>query len=95
VSSLHSVEKAGAKTLLEINWAYWGIENGAQYRRDATFGEDRCRMKSKMAAEALSVFNNLAIRLICRVGWGNTDQARRYYDANIGKALRLIPRTPI
>ncbi|MGE0130590.1 MAG: ISAs1 family transposase, partial [Blastocatellales bacterium] len=59
-----------------------------------TFGEDRCRMKSKTAAEALSVFNNLAIRLISHAGWANTAQARRLYDANIGKALRLILRAP-
>jgi len=86
----HSVEKADAKTLLEINRAHWGIENGSHYRRDVTFGEDGCRMKSKTAAQALAVFNNLAIRLICHAGWANTAQARRHYDANIGKALRLV-----
>lgn len=90
----HSVEKAGAKTLLEINRAHWGIENGSHYRRDVTFGEDRCRMKSKTGAQALAVFNNLAIRLICHAGWANTAQARRHYDANIGKALRLILGAP-
>jgi len=90
----HTVEKAGAKTLLEINRAHWGIENGSHYRRDVTFGEDRCRVKSKTAAEALAVFNNLAIRLICHAGWANTAQARRHYDANIGKALRLILGAP-
>lgn len=90
----HSVEKADAKTLLEINRAHWGIENGSHYRRDVTFGEDRCRMKSKIAAQALSVFNNLAIRLIRHAGWTNAAQARRHYDANIGKALRLIIGAP-
>lgn len=90
----HSDKKADAKTLLEINRAHWGIENGSHYRRDVTFAEDRCRMKSKVAAEALAVFNNLAIRLICHAGWENTAQARRHYDANIGKALRLIFRAP-
>lgn len=90
----HSVEQAAAKTLLEINRAHWGIENGSHYRRDVTFGEDGCRMKSRIAAEALSVFNNLAIRLICHAGWTNTAQARRHYDANIGKALRLVLGAP-
>jgi predicted transposase YbfD/YdcC len=90
----HSVDRADAKTLLEINRAHWGIENGSHYRRDVTFGEDRCRMKSKTAAQALSVFNNLAIGLICHAGWRNTAQARRHYDAKIGKALRLILGNP-
>ncbi len=88
--TLQLVEKAKAETLLEINQAHWGIEEGVHYRRDVTFGEDRCRMKSKMAAEALSVLNNLAIRLICQAGWAKAAQARRHYDANIGKAIRLI-----
>lgn len=90
----HSVEQADARTLLEINRAHWGIENGSHYRRDVTFGEDGCRMKSRIAAEALSVFNNLAIRLICHAGWANAAQARRHYDANVGKALRLVLGAP-
>jgi predicted transposase YbfD/YdcC len=90
----HSVEKADAKPLLEINHAHWGIENGSHCRRDVTFCEDRCRMKSKTDAEALSVFNNLAIRLICHASWANAARARRHYDANIGEALRLILGVP-
>jgi predicted transposase YbfD/YdcC len=90
----HSAEQASAERLLELNQAHWGIENGSHYRRDVTFGEDGCRMKSKNAAEALAVFNNLAIRLISHAGWTNTAQARRYYDADFGKALRLIFGAP-
>jgi predicted transposase YbfD/YdcC len=90
----HSVEKADAERLLELNRTHWGIENGLHYRRDVTFGEDRCRIKSRAAAEALAVFNNLAIGLIRHGGWTNAAQARRHYDAKIGEALRLILGSP-
>ena len=90
----HSRQRASAACLLQLNRAHWGIENGLHYRRDVTFGEDRCRIKSQTAAEALAVFNNVAIRLIAQAGWTNAAQARRYYDGNIGKALRLILSAP-
>ena len=90
----HSVDRAGAAKLLELNRAHWGIENGLHYRRDVTFAEDRCRMKSKTAAEALAVFNNLAIAMLLHDGRENVAKARRHYGANVGKALRLIFRKP-
>lgn len=90
----HRAEKADAAKLLELNRAHWGIENGSHYRRDVTFKEDHCRMKSYAAAEALAVFNNLAIALICHDGWENAAKARRHYGANIGKALRVILESP-
>jgi len=90
----HTVAKADAARLLHLNRSHWGIENGLHYRRDVTFGEDRCRMKSKTAAHALAVFNNLAIGLIAHAGWRNAAQARRHYDANFEKALRLILESP-
>lgn len=90
----HSKQRASAASLLQLNRSHWGIENGLHYRRDVTFGEDRCRISSKSAAQALAVFNNLAIRLIAQAGWTNAAQARRYYDGNIGEALRLILAAP-
>jgi len=90
----HSLKQASAASLLQLNRSHWGIEKGLHYRRDVTFGEDRCRLTSKTAAEALAVFNNLAIRLISQAGWINAAQARRHYDGNIGEALRLILGAP-
>lgn len=90
----HAKQRASAASLLHLNRSHWGIENELHYRRDVTFGEDRCRITSKRAAEALAVFNNLAIRLISQAGWRNAAQARRYYDGNIGEALQLILDAP-
>ncbi len=85
---------ADATRLLELTRAHWGIENGLHYRRDVTFKEDACRMKSHTAAEALAVFNNLALGMIRQAGWENVAEARRFYAAHIEQALRLILPAP-
>ena len=93
ITSLGPME-AGATRLLELARSHWGIENGLHYRRDVTFKEDACRMKSHRAAEASAVCNNLAVGLIRHAGWDNVAEARRYYDAYPGQALRLIVEPP-
>lgn len=76
--------------LLNLTRQHWSIENGLHYRRDVTFGEDSCRMKSWRAAECLAIFNNLTIGLLRWLGWDNLAQARRHYDAHWLKALQVI-----
>lgn len=93
ITSLVPME-ADAARLLELTRSHWAIENGLHHRRDVTFKEDACRMKSHRAAEALAVFNNLALGVIRRAGWDNVAEARRYYDAYPAQALRLILRAP-
>jgi len=93
ITSLAPIE-ANADRLLDLTRSHWSIENGLHYRRDVTFGEDSCRMKSHKAAEALAVFNNLALGLIRHAGWNNVAEARRFYAANPEQALRLILSPP-
>lgn len=76
--------------LLAWTRRHWSIENGLHYRRDVTFGEDRCRLKSGRAAECLAIFNNLAIGLLRWLGWDNLARARRHYDAHWLEALQVI-----
>lgn len=93
VTSLRAEEASPAR-LLELVRAHWGIENGLHYRRDVTFREDACRMKSKTAAQVLAALNNLVIGLIRRAGFTNAAQARRHYDARPYEALSLVLRCP-
>jgi predicted transposase YbfD/YdcC len=93
ITSLPPME-ADAERLLALTRGHWGIENGLHYRRDVTFQEDRCRMKSRPAAEALAVCTNLAIGLMRHAGWENIAEARRYYAAHPEEALRLILASP-
>lgn len=89
ITSLAPLNTAPADLL---NWTrqHWSVENGLHYRRDVTFGEDRCRMKSGRAAECLAIFNNLAIGLLRWLGWENVARARRHYDAHWLEALQVI-----
>lgn len=85
---------ADAARILELARGHWGIENGLHYRRDVTLGEDKCRMKSHRAGQALAIVNNLTIGLIRHAGWENVAEARRHYQAHMGKAWRLIVKPP-
>jgi predicted transposase YbfD/YdcC len=82
--------KADAARLMALVRNHWSIENGLHYRRDVTFQEDACRMKSRMAAQVLAVLNNLAIGVIRHLGWNNAAEARRFFAARIGEALSHI-----
>lgn len=93
ITSLVPME-ASAERLLELTRSHWSIENGLHYRRDVTFKEDSCRMKSHTAAEALAACNNLALGLIRHAGWNDVAEARRFYAAHPQQALLLILRPP-
>lgn len=82
--------QTSAADLLTFTRQHWSIENGLHYRRDVTFGEDACRMKSGRAAQCMAVFNNLLIGLLRWLGWENCAQARRHYAAHWKEALQLI-----
>lgn len=84
--------QADAPTLLELTRKHWSIENGLHYRRDVTFGEDRCRMKSAVAAECLAIIHNILIGLLRWLGWDNLAKARRYYSAHLSEAFQALHR---
>lgn len=89
ITSLSPMD-ADAESLLNLTRKHWSIENGLHLRRDVTLKEDRCRMKSRTAAEALAVCNNLVLGLIRATGWNNVAEARRFYSAHKRDALRLV-----
>jgi hypothetical protein len=47
-------EVAGAKELLGLVRAHWGVENKLHYLRDEALGEDRCRVRKGAGAEVLA-----------------------------------------
>ncbi len=82
--------EAGPGRLLTLSRQYWGIESSLHYRRDVTFGEDRCRLRLGEAARIMATLNNLALMLILRQGDVNVAAARRRYAARPMEALQLI-----
>lgn len=89
-----SVEGFSAERLLGLTRMHWGIENGLHHRRDVTFKEDACRQTQTKGGRVLAVLNNLTIGILRKLGWENIAKARRYYNALIDEALRLI-MTPL
>ena len=71
--------------------AYWGIENGLHYRRDATLREDHTRMTKGNAGRVMACLNNLVIGLIStKTHFAYLPQARRFFDAHPARAFALI-----
>jgi predicted transposase YbfD/YdcC len=87
-------KRASAEQLLDHVRTYWGIENGLHYRRDVTFKEDRCRLRTGHAARTMATLNNLVLALILRQGYTNVPEARRRYAAHPLEALQLIFQQP-
>jgi predicted transposase YbfD/YdcC len=79
--------------LLKKIRAYWGIENGLHYRRDATLREDRTRMTKGHAGRVMACLNNLVIGLVStKTDFLFLPQARRFFDAHPALAFALISR---
>jgi len=54
-------DRASAETLLKWNREHWGIENRLHWVRDETFGEDRCRVRTRASPQILAAIRNLTI----------------------------------
>jgi predicted transposase YbfD/YdcC len=87
-------EEATPNELLTIVRDHWGIENGLHYRRDMTLLEDRSRVRTGHAPQALAAINNLVLSLIARAGFSNARRARRHFGAHWDEAFELAIRQP-
>jgi predicted transposase YbfD/YdcC len=72
-----SCEQADAAKLLALNRGHWSIENRVFYVRDVTFGEDRCRLRTKLAPINLSTIRSVAIARYRAQGHRNLAAALR------------------
>jgi hypothetical protein len=83
-------EEADAKDLLSLSIAHWGIENRLFCVRDVSFQEDRCRVRTGTAPQALAAIRNTAITLLRRAGFDNIAAALRTLMMNYPKACSLV-----
>lgn len=79
--------KADAEQLLHWTQAYWAIENGLHYRRDATLGEDWTRITNRRFAEPLSILDDFVVSLTQKLQLANLASARRPCDAQTRELL--------
>lgn len=81
-----------AAALLKLSRDHWAIENCLFHVRDVTFGEDRCRVRSGSAPQALAEIRNAALTLIRRTGQ-KPRPAREAFAEQKWKAIRLVRTT--
>jgi len=78
----HAITSAGpewadAETLLGWWRGHWGIENRVHWVRDVTMGEDKSRIRTGSAPEAMAGLRNAAISFIRLSGLSNVAEALR------------------
>ncbi len=86
--------QASPQRLLQLLRDHWHIENRNHWRRDASLGEDACKVASIRAALTLAMLNNAVLFLLDRTERRNARSAMRLFDAKPHKALELIFQPP-
>ena len=67
-----SPEKVTQHELLTYIRQHWSIENSLHWVRDVTFDEDRSQVRVKNGPRVLASLSNIAIGLLCRMGYKGT-----------------------
>jgi predicted transposase YbfD/YdcC len=81
---------ADAGALLGYTRGHWGIENGLHHTRDATLGEDRCRVRRGRAPRVLASLRNVAVYLLRRARYPGVAAATRAVVAQPEIALTWL-----
>jgi hypothetical protein len=68
------------------------VENPNHWRRDALWGEDRCRLRNKNPACALALRRTALLRPVPRCGWGTTREVFERVAARPSHRLDLLAR---
>lgn len=91
VTSL-TVPAADAARLAGLARGQWSVENPNHWRRDALWGEDRCRLRNQNAACALALLRTALLRPVLRCGWGTTRQVFERVAAHPSHGLDLLAK---
>jgi predicted transposase YbfD/YdcC len=83
-------EQADPARLAQLWRGHWQIENGLQYIRDVTLGEDACQVRAGMAPSNLAACRNAALNLLRRSGATNVAAALRRHAMYPRQALALM-----
>jgi hypothetical protein len=83
-------DQANARRLLAEVRDHWLVENGSQYARDVTLGEDACRVRVGNAPQALAACRNTVVCLLARIGKDSCTAATQFLAARPHEALALL-----
>lgn len=85
-----SLSQAPAERMLLLSRGHWGIENRLHWRRDVSFGEDRCQTRTGRAPGILACLNSAILSLLDRLGVRNVPRQARFFDAHVDQALQAL-----
>jgi predicted transposase YbfD/YdcC len=85
----HSIQSATPERLPGLWRDRWSIENRLFWEKDAVLGEDRSRIRTSLAAFAMSIIRNATINYIRASGLENIEAPTR---SNILRVDRLLSR---
>jgi hypothetical protein len=86
-------ERAGARALVGVTRAHWGIENGLHGVRDGTLREDASRVRKGSGPEVMAALRNIVIFLFKRLGHDSAAEATRHYVCNPQESLDVLSRS--
>ena len=78
-----------SRELLAWMRGHRGIENRLHWVRDVTLGEDRCRVQTGAAPQALTSLHNAGICSLRSLGWTNLAVAGAEADAELPLGAQL------
>jgi predicted transposase YbfD/YdcC len=84
--------RADPARLAEIARGHWGIENSSHWRRDVTYGEDRCRARTRHSPINLAALRNLTIALIARHRPKRFDRLRNAIAGSLPAILAILAK---
>ena len=84
--------QAGPARLAALARGHWSVENPNHWRRDALWGEDRCRLRNPNAACALALLRTTLLRPVLRCGWGTAPEVFEQVQARLSRGLDLLSK---
>ena len=85
-------EKANAERLLQWWRGHWHIENRLHWVRDATMGEDACRVRKGAAPQVLAALRNAAIHVLRTTGATNIAATLRQHALKVDSLFAKLGR---
>ena len=75
-----AAERAGPERLLAWNRGHWMVENGNHHPRDASLGEDACRVRVRHAPANNAIMNNIALAVVRHRGFRFVPEAVDHFS---------------
>ncbi len=85
-----AAERAGPERLLSWNRGHWMVENGNHHPRDASLGEDACRVRARHAPANNAIMNNIALAVVRHRGFRHVPEAVDHFSMRRGDAFDAV-----